>query len=264
MRRRAPHEVVQSWRRRRVVPALRALRERLHEAVRAHVEHLHDAEPDLPVEDRAADCWEPLVALADAAGGSWPDRARRACLALSGEVEPDEATAGERLLADLHEVWGDEPHIPTADLLPRLHALEESPWGDWYGHPFTARDLARLLRPYRIRSKTIRLGDATPKGYSKIDLEDAWSRYTRTPATSATAPQPRGMAPTTSENGGGGSVAYSGSGIRNGPDQREQADVAEVAHVAEVRVDRGRCVRCARYGPDHVGAHVSNWPGGAA
>jgi AAA domain len=28
--------------------------------------------------------------------------------------------------------------------------------------------------------------------------------------------------------------------------------------------DHSRCLRCARYGPDHIGAHVSMWPGGAA
>ena len=41
-----------------------------------------EADPEMPVEDRAADTWEPLIAVADAAGGHWPSaglgrRARR-------------------------------------------------------------------------------------------------------------------------------------------------------------------------------------------
>lgn len=100
---------------------------------------------------------------------------------LSGEAEPDDATAGERLLADLQQVWGDTAHVPTAELLSRLHAIEEAPWGDRYGRALSARDLARLLRPYGIKSQNVRRGDSVPKGYSRFDLQDAWTRYTRTP-----------------------------------------------------------------------------------
>jgi hypothetical protein len=40
--------------------------------------------PDLPeeIKDRDADCWEPLIAVADAAGGEWPALTRRAAKAL--------------------------------------------------------------------------------------------------------------------------------------------------------------------------------------
>jgi len=34
---------------------------------------LADAEPVMPLEDRAADVWEPLIAIADLAGGEWPE-----------------------------------------------------------------------------------------------------------------------------------------------------------------------------------------------
>ncbi|MFF0293056.1 DUF3631 domain-containing protein [Kitasatospora sp. NPDC004614] len=41
-----------------------------------------DVWPELPdgVTDRQADVWEPLLAVADAAGGHWPARARAACI----------------------------------------------------------------------------------------------------------------------------------------------------------------------------------------
>jgi putative DNA primase/helicase len=50
---------------------------------------LRKIEPDMPESlnaagDRAPDAWEPLVAIADVAGGVWPQRARNAALALTG------------------------------------------------------------------------------------------------------------------------------------------------------------------------------------
>ena len=44
------------------------------------------ARPDMPlgIEDRNADVWEPLLAIAEAAGGDWPQRAREAAIALVG------------------------------------------------------------------------------------------------------------------------------------------------------------------------------------
>src|SRR5262249_35787926 len=82
MRRRAPGEEVAPDRARRDGPALRALRERLHDWIAEHLDDLPQAVPDMPVEDRAADTWEPLMAVADLAGGDWPARARKAVLVL--------------------------------------------------------------------------------------------------------------------------------------------------------------------------------------
>ena len=49
------------------------------------IDKLRTAEPTVPdgLNDRAADAWEPLVALADLSGGDWPIRARAAA-SLSG------------------------------------------------------------------------------------------------------------------------------------------------------------------------------------
>ncbi|MFJ2719149.1 tyrosine-type recombinase/integrase [Streptomyces sp. NPDC087437] len=56
------------------------------------------------VTDRPADVWEPLLAVADAAGGHWPARARAACLELiSAAHDNDEASLGVRLLTDLRD-----------------------------------------------------------------------------------------------------------------------------------------------------------------
>lgn len=107
MRRRAPGETVAPFRIRTDVPALQALGERVGAWVRSNSGRLADAHPDLPVSDRAADCWESLVAVADLAGGEWALRARKAAHVLTAEAERADATAtmGLRLLGDLRAVF---------------------------------------------------------------------------------------------------------------------------------------------------------------
>jgi putative DNA primase/helicase len=54
---------------------------------------LSAADPAVPAElhDRAADNWRPLLAIADVAGGEWPERARRAAVVLTrNNGGPDE------------------------------------------------------------------------------------------------------------------------------------------------------------------------------
>ena len=48
-----------------------------------------DVPDELPV--RAADAWEPLLAIADAAGGTWPARARKAALILHADHADDDS-----------------------------------------------------------------------------------------------------------------------------------------------------------------------------
>jgi len=137
---------------------------------------------DVPVpeelNDRAADIWEPLLAIADAAGGQWPKRARAAALALS--LDSDSAlTHRIRLLLDIRDAFTDleADHLPTVDLLRVLHEIPESPWARWYGHPMTPHALARQLTPFGIGPRQTRQGAATERGYLRADFEDAWARY---------------------------------------------------------------------------------------
>jgi Protein of unknown function (DUF3631) len=249
MRRRAPGEPVRQFRRRRVLSELHALRDRLSDWVVSVTIVLVDAEPDLPVEDREADVWEPLIAVADAAGGHWPETARDACRELCGGSTLDEGTLGERLLADLADVWGDEEeHLPTATLLERLKRIEEAPWDEGWGtppKPLSARSLARLLRPYGISSRTVRVGDDTPKGYAREDLADAWRRY----ATSATPRHRKENPASTREDGRGGAVADSGFESATRSDQGTRDACGAVADVADARLERAhpngkRCELC--------------------
>src|SRR6185437_8335397 len=76
MRRRAPNESVAPYRHRRDRPALTSAADRLARWLGKHLADLERATPAMPLEDRAADTWEPLIAVADLAGGPWPELAR--------------------------------------------------------------------------------------------------------------------------------------------------------------------------------------------
>jgi hypothetical protein len=182
MRRRAPGEQVDPYRTRRDAPPLNDLRDRLSGWAREHLGELRHATPAMPLEDRAADTWEPLIAIADLAAGDWPARARHAAATMTqAEAQQEEDTAASvRLLADLRHIFqaADAEALYTSTILEALHQQEDAPWADWYGRPLTTRDLARLLRPYQVESKNVREHGGSPrKGYARADLQDAWARY---------------------------------------------------------------------------------------
>jgi hypothetical protein len=168
--------------------------------------------------------WEPLLAVADAAGGHWPERARTACVALLQDASAgDQASLGVRLLTDLRDkVFCGVDRMPTAAILEVLLGLDDAPWSDMSEDgqntkPLTARGLSKLLSQYvrpditPIKPRGIRVGAATPKGYYAEDLADAWMRYCpldpQKSATSATS--------ATSQVNGGESVADTPSETRH-------------------------------------------------
>ena len=185
MRRRAPNERVEAYRRRLHTPE----GEHLHDRIAAWAERAFDqvdgAWPDMPhaIEDRDADVWEPLLAIADAAGGDWPETARVAAVTLVTESKESTPSLGVRLLADLRDVFGDRPAMFTTDILDALNGMDEAPWGSLRGHPLDPRGLSNRLRPYGVKRHQIRIGDEVNKGYRADDLHDAWARYLPPPAS---------------------------------------------------------------------------------
>ncbi len=181
MKRRAPGEHVERFRRRDVEPVARELALRLETWATAHVAALTAARPDIPAEldDRASDVWEPLLAIADAAGGDWPERARQAALKLSAGESREDSSLGIRLLEDIRSVFAGADRLPIKDLVAALVSLEEAPWADLKGKPLNSRRLGWWLRDYGIKAQTITLNSGLkPRGYLREWFADAWSRYT--------------------------------------------------------------------------------------
>ena len=140
------------------------------------------ARPHLPdaLNDRAQDNWEPLLAIADLAGGHWPKEARRAALTVSGDGK-DELSTNEELLSDIRDVFDADgaDRMALAELLKRLCDDETAPWSTWNrGKPMTGRQLGRKMGEFTISAKTIHLSSyEKPKGFLRSQFVDAWSRY---------------------------------------------------------------------------------------
>lgn len=249
MRRRAPGETVEPFRRRLAQPDAHALRRRLAAWAKRNAEALAQCIPKMPdgITDRPADVWEPLVAVADVAGGHWPQEARSAAQAMVKAQADDTGTGslGVRLLADTKAVFDatEEDRLPTEDLIRHLIELEESPWGDLRGKPLGARGLARRLRPYEVHSKNVKVahGAKVVKGYALEDLHDPWARYlppSIPPGSATTATEAETGGPTcgnaVADAVADGSVVADASATESASATGRNAVTREVAEVAEV------------------------------
>lgn len=188
MRRKLPGERVASLR--QTGPAAVVLQAELSSLKRQIARWIEDhsaaitsvnSSPISGLSDRAVDNWMPLLSIAKVLGGPWPDRAREAALALSGQAATDNESLKVELLADIQGIYEDNrrDRLSSVDLCNFLVLLDERPWGTWrHGKPITAVQLARLLKPFGVASKTIRFEEQpTAKGYFLDDLKDAFERY---------------------------------------------------------------------------------------
>jgi putative DNA primase/helicase len=144
-------------------------------------ERLRRCRPDLPhaLHDRAQDNWEPLLAIAEMAGGEWPQIARHAALKLSGSTE-DGGTMGNELLADIREIFESKrlAKISTADLIQHLCDDDEKSWATYNrGRPITPRQVAKKLKEYGIASKNLRINYEVVKGFDHEQFKEAFARY---------------------------------------------------------------------------------------
>mgnify|MGYP000846886437 CR=1 FL=1 len=196
LRRKLPDERVENLRHAddavidRLVRQLATLAEDIHAAVSA-------ARPaPIPgLNNRAQDNWEPLLSIADAVGGEWPERARRVAQRIAGlEAANDAPDVNTMLLSDVKVAFERErtTKLFTSDLLDALCADEEAPWLTWnHGKKMTARQLASRLGEFGVSSGTIRIGVMTAKGYELDKFSDAFNRYLSfPPPASVTASQP--------------------------------------------------------------------------
>ena len=180
LRRKLPDESVQ--RLRHAEPGLfDELASKLARFANDHREALRRCRPDLPqsLNDRAQDNWEPLLAIAEIAGGDWPGIARHAALKLSGSAE-DGGTVGNELLADIREIFETKriAKISIADLIADLCSDDEKSWATYNrGKTITPRQVSKKLKDYGIASKPIRTGYEVSKGFERNQFDEAFVRY---------------------------------------------------------------------------------------
>jgi putative DNA primase/helicase len=146
-----------------------------------NLDALKKADPVMPeqLNDRAADNWRLLLAIADLAGGEWAACARTAALALSGE-DINSEDIGVRLLRDIHAML--EPGISvllSRQMVENLCADPEKPWAAYNrGRPITQKQMARLLGAFQIFSGTVHPpGLSHGRGYKREQFDDAVRRY---------------------------------------------------------------------------------------
>jgi putative DNA primase/helicase len=128
-----------------------------------HVAALAEIDPAMPagIVNRRADNWRPLLAVADLAGGAWPERARQAAAELEGQGD-DEASVRVALLADIRDAFAAKAvdRMSSEDLVGHLVSLEDRGWPEFRGgKQLTKAQLARLLKPFQVSPATVRLAD---------------------------------------------------------------------------------------------------------
>ncbi len=151
-------------------------------------------DPALPAgcHNRTADNWRPLFAIAEVAGGPWPELMRQAFAALETGTDTAAQGRGVELLADLREVFAatGRDKLPSKHICEALAQREDRPWPEYRdGRPISPVQLARLLKPYRVTPRDVRINLEVLKGYHLEDFADAFARYlpptdeSATPAT---------------------------------------------------------------------------------
>jgi hypothetical protein len=143
-------------------------------------------EADIPdkLDDREGDICVPLLAIADLAGGDWPDNLRKALVSVFGaRAAVDEQEHKLLLLTDIREIFAaDDPPKSahkTNHIISELIGMTGHPWAD-YGRGkdgITAHALAKLLRPFGIQPTQNVGGKKNVRGYEYDDFLPVWQKY---------------------------------------------------------------------------------------
>jgi hypothetical protein len=185
LQRKLPREVVKQLRLERINP-LAPLQQQAARWTAEHRMQLADADPATPpaIYGRAADNWRPLFAIADIAGGEWPEKAREAAVELS--AAHSEKVAAVMLLEDIRGILkarglgpGEKASIWSIDLVHDLVNLEDRAWGTWgrSGKPITQERVAAMLRGFKVVPKQIKQGGINQRGYYIAPLYEVFERY---------------------------------------------------------------------------------------
>jgi hypothetical protein len=192
MHRRLKSEKVTQFRTRTSIPEGEAIGTQLARWARSVFDDAVTVRPEMPegVEDRQADAWEPLLAVAALAGGDWPKLACEAAVALVKVNRDTPPSLPLRLLQDLRLVfWNNLKTVAqarpkgllTETVLSELHHLEDAPWQSINkGEPLTSVQLATRVYDYGVGPEQLRPyqnNNTQRRGYPLGPLADAWRRY---------------------------------------------------------------------------------------
>jgi Protein of unknown function (DUF3631) len=142
---------------------------------------LKDAAPTMPAgfANRVAQNWRLLLAIAEAAGGSFAKQARTAAVKLSRKTV--KRSEGVRLLESLRPMFADCEAITSEEIVQRLVADKDAEWCEFRGRgPISQRQVAALLADYEIRSGVLhptRRSDLSRHGYRRVQFDDAFRRF---------------------------------------------------------------------------------------
>lgn len=170
-------QTVESYRRRLHEGQARTLNAALVKWGERNANTLADCWPEPPdgIEDRAAELWEPLLAVGEVVGGEWAERARTACRVLAlGEPEDDSDepnTPVEMLLSDMSLVFMGDERLATRTIVERLLLLPNSPWSRFPNIVSAGREIAAMLEPRGVAPRAVKLDGVTVRGYDREDLE---------------------------------------------------------------------------------------------
>jgi hypothetical protein len=159
-----------------------------------NLETLRAMDPAMPltITNRDADNWRPLLAIADAAGGEWPARARVIAETMTDKAEGDDQSHKTMLLEDIRFVFVTEgvDKLPSAELVEALLAMKDRPWPELgrTAKPITQNKLARLLNDFGVRPGNVWVGNKPLKGYGLGQFEDAFRRYLPDPSSQTARP----------------------------------------------------------------------------
>jgi Protein of unknown function (DUF3631) len=244
MRRKTAAEKVERFRGSRIKTEAEKLKAELQAwATPETIAVLRDAMPLLPEQltDRQMDIIEPLLAIADLAGGAWPEQLRAATLALFASTASEDDSIGVQLLRDMRSVFDQKTTdtIFSRDLVADLCDMDGQPWADWLnGKGLNQNRLAQQLKKYYIKSGgTVRIEIETGKGYKREVFEEAWSRYCPVSAVTSVTPV------TTPVDIGHSQPAYPSQSRHAGPFAAQKAELqprfarhtAAVPHAANPR-----------------------------
>ena len=182
MKPRMRSEPISRMRRPRVREEVGPLCAQLERWASEHISALQVAEPHWPdaLDDRTCEAWDPLLAIADLAGGDIPQMARKAAVALQKGNDADDGQAGLVLLGALRDVFGGEHALSSEQICTAINDDDNLPFGAWNKtEGLNARGLAKLLKPFEIKPRTVRPSGAssTARGYLREQFKDPWARW---------------------------------------------------------------------------------------